>query len=154
MLDGTYLSRNFATLGPLTWQPPCDSRSMSLMRLSYLSGPKCSVLDRVYPSIGSIGSSFSFLFFWSSLGRVLSSSAARAWKKTEIKIENCNPRTMYLEWNEKKEEIVDHELHFHSICQEGLLLLSQSYANIILILEKKSTKGWDHRIGPTDWNFF
>ena len=23
MLDGTYLSRNFATLGPLTWQPPC-----------------------------------------------------------------------------------------------------------------------------------
>jgi len=22
MLDGTYLSRNFATLGPLTWQPP------------------------------------------------------------------------------------------------------------------------------------
>ena len=24
MLDGTYLSRNFATLGPLTWQPPCD----------------------------------------------------------------------------------------------------------------------------------
>ena len=27
MLDGTYLSRNFATLGPLTWQPPC-SRGM------------------------------------------------------------------------------------------------------------------------------
>ena len=25
MLDGTYLSRNFATLGPLTRQPPCDS---------------------------------------------------------------------------------------------------------------------------------
>ena len=25
MLDGTYLSRNFATLGPLTWQPPCGS---------------------------------------------------------------------------------------------------------------------------------
>ena len=24
MLDGTYLSRNFATLGPLTWQPPCN----------------------------------------------------------------------------------------------------------------------------------
>ena len=24
MLDGTYLSRNFATLGPLTWQPPCE----------------------------------------------------------------------------------------------------------------------------------
>ena len=23
MLDGTYLSRNFATLRPLTWQPPC-----------------------------------------------------------------------------------------------------------------------------------
>ena len=27
MLDGTYLSRNFATLGPLTWQPPCGSRT-------------------------------------------------------------------------------------------------------------------------------
>ena len=25
MLDGTYLSRNFATLGPLIRQPPCDS---------------------------------------------------------------------------------------------------------------------------------
>jgi hypothetical protein len=25
MLDGTYLSRNFATLGPLTCQPPCAS---------------------------------------------------------------------------------------------------------------------------------
>ena len=24
MLDGTYLSRNFATLGPLTSQPPCE----------------------------------------------------------------------------------------------------------------------------------
>ena len=24
-LDGTYLSRNFATLGPFTWQPPCAS---------------------------------------------------------------------------------------------------------------------------------
>ena len=24
MLDGTYLSRNFATLGPLTSQPPCN----------------------------------------------------------------------------------------------------------------------------------
>ena len=25
MLDGTYLSRNFATLGPVRGQPPCDS---------------------------------------------------------------------------------------------------------------------------------
>eukprot|EP00419_Tripos_fusus_P031075 CAMPEP_0172780530 /NCGR_PEP_ID=MMETSP1074-20121228/202975_1 /TAXON_ID=2916 /ORGANISM="Ceratium fusus, Strain PA161109" /LENGTH=47 /DNA_ID= /DNA_START= /DNA_END= /DNA_ORIENTATION= len=24
MLDGTYLSRNFATLGPMIRQPPCD----------------------------------------------------------------------------------------------------------------------------------
>ena len=24
MLDGTYLSRNFATLGPTFWQPPCN----------------------------------------------------------------------------------------------------------------------------------
>ena len=24
ILDGTYLSRNFATLEPLTWQPPCE----------------------------------------------------------------------------------------------------------------------------------
>jgi len=31
MLDGTYLSRNFATLGPfLTLQPPCDSIRSSL----------------------------------------------------------------------------------------------------------------------------
>ena len=27
MLDGTYLSRNFATLGPMIRQPPCDLRS-------------------------------------------------------------------------------------------------------------------------------
>ena len=27
MLDGTYLSRNFATLGPTFWQPPCVSSS-------------------------------------------------------------------------------------------------------------------------------
>ena len=25
MLDGTYLSRNFATLGPVLGQPPCES---------------------------------------------------------------------------------------------------------------------------------
>jgi len=30
MLDGTYLSRNFATLGPLTSQPPCESVSSDL----------------------------------------------------------------------------------------------------------------------------
>jgi hypothetical protein len=28
MLDGTYLSRNFATLGPSHWQPPCDSMAV------------------------------------------------------------------------------------------------------------------------------
>jgi len=29
-LDGTYLSRNFATLGPLTWQPPCAAAMVRL----------------------------------------------------------------------------------------------------------------------------
>ena len=29
MLDGTYLSRNFATLGPLTSQPPCEENGVA-----------------------------------------------------------------------------------------------------------------------------
>ena len=38
MLDGTYLSRNFATLGPLTWQPPSCSfvLSWAAVRLTVL----------------------------------------------------------------------------------------------------------------------
>ena len=41
MLDGTYLSRNFATLGPLTSQPPCNNLGYVLMvgRL-WLTAPK------------------------------------------------------------------------------------------------------------------
>ena len=36
MLDGTYLSRNFATLGPFTRQPPFISSIISsIIRLSY-----------------------------------------------------------------------------------------------------------------------
>ena len=37
MLDGTYLSRNFATLGPMIRQPPCDLSSRSWSFLSYRS---------------------------------------------------------------------------------------------------------------------
>lgn len=38
MLDGTYLSRNFATLGPfLTLQPPCNFPGMSVHSLPVVS---------------------------------------------------------------------------------------------------------------------
>ena len=32
MLDGTYLSRNFATLGPMIRQPPCDLNKDKVLR--------------------------------------------------------------------------------------------------------------------------
>ena len=35
MLDGTYLSRNFATLGPFNRQPPCDASSKINWRLTW-----------------------------------------------------------------------------------------------------------------------
>ena len=38
MLDGTYLSRNFATLGPLTWQPPCNQEPYLRLSMEELSG--------------------------------------------------------------------------------------------------------------------
>ena len=34
MLDGTYLSRNFATLGPMIRQPPCDLTFISFIFLA------------------------------------------------------------------------------------------------------------------------
>jgi len=41
MLDGTYLSRNFATLGPMIRQPPCDLKTpekcLAVMSLSFFT---------------------------------------------------------------------------------------------------------------------
>ena len=39
MLDGTYLSRNFATLGPMIRQPPCDLKTASLIFFFILKSP-------------------------------------------------------------------------------------------------------------------
>lgn len=55
MLDGTYLSRNFATLGPfLTLQPPCHSRltSLHVWEASLASDPqeqRKDVVGRLFP---------------------------------------------------------------------------------------------------------
>ena len=46
MLDGTYLSRNFATLGPTFWQPPCIcGRGWRLVQ-------RIATLDRFRPASG------------------------------------------------------------------------------------------------------
>ena len=37
MLDGTYLSRNYATLGPMIRQPPCESLLRRHSSLSFLT---------------------------------------------------------------------------------------------------------------------
>ena len=60
MLDGTYLSRNFATLGPfLTLQPPCGSR-----KLHQYQGDRSFILTEPL-SLGLVSCS------WISWGRVL-----------------------------------------------------------------------------------
>ena len=46
MQDGTYLSRNSATLGPLTSQPPCVGRLTGRCRIQ---------LDRLESSVGGLG---------------------------------------------------------------------------------------------------
>ena len=46
MLDGTYLSRNFATLGPLTSQPPCNNLGNGKDRRLWLTAPKGQILQR------------------------------------------------------------------------------------------------------------
>ena len=49
MLDGTYLSRNFATLGPMIRQPPCDYLFISFQRLSLLKiGPAKVPIKRLF----------------------------------------------------------------------------------------------------------
>ena len=48
MLDGTYLSRNFATLGPMIRQPPCDYLFISFQRLSLLKIGPAKVPHRSY----------------------------------------------------------------------------------------------------------
>ena len=54
MLDGTYLSRNFATLGPLTSQPPCVGRLTGRCRIQ-LDRLESGVLQAVPVREGTIG---------------------------------------------------------------------------------------------------
>ena len=59
MLDGTYLSRNFATLGPMIRQPPCDltlSSSNSLHVLMVLSFHPILILQKMDNKEERIGS--------------------------------------------------------------------------------------------------
>ena len=69
MLDGTYLSRNFATLGPfLTLQPPCvgyecRERPRNEANINYLKGYR--ILGRLPTGIGPIILPTSeYIIFW------------------------------------------------------------------------------------------
>jgi len=79
MQDGTYLSRNSATLGPLTSQPPCVGRLTGRCRIqldrleSSVGGTQCkrSVGGGVpfLPAVHGVGSSFSYRPAWHRLFR-------------------------------------------------------------------------------------
>ena len=74
MLDGTYLSRNSATLGPLTWQPPCINFMMAagLMDGSFLAkGRLFPSLESIYESIPNLQPTFQEFIFEMNSWRVI-----------------------------------------------------------------------------------
>ena len=103
MLDGTYLSRNFATLGPTFWQPPCEKKKRNESWLPSdprnLSVRRLSLSSFSFSGITLIHQGFIFLMKW-----IKEEKEKYAWKQwsiqANIKINDkgFNRRLMSRDW--------------------------------------------------------